>query len=80
MKAACDAFSNNLGADDLTAWIEANVETPVVLHFSGKWEGKWWTAAGDTGSDSENNIDDSCEVMVPKLSKVNKILMKFRHG
>jgi hypothetical protein len=26
--------------------------------------------ASDTGSDSEGNGDDSCEVVVPKLSKV----------
>jgi hypothetical protein len=33
--------------------------------------------ADDIGCDSENNIDDSCEVMVINLSKVIKTLIKF---
>jgi hypothetical protein len=84
MKAACDALGRNVEADGMAAWIEVDVVTPAVQHCSegavtasvknGKADDE--LGAGDTGSDSENNTDDSCEVMVLKLSKVNKILMK----
>jgi hypothetical protein len=46
-----------------------------ILEENGKENDK--LGPGDTGNDSESNSDDSCEVMVPKLSKVNKILMKL---
>jgi hypothetical protein len=30
MEAMCDALISNLEADDLAAWIEVDIETPVV--------------------------------------------------
>jgi hypothetical protein len=30
MKAMCDALISNLEADDVMAWIEVDMETPVV--------------------------------------------------
>jgi hypothetical protein len=79
MKAACDALGTNLQADDLASWIEVDEETPVAQHLSEEKDiaasvknGKTADELGasDTGSDSEDNGDDSCEVVVPKLSKV----------
>jgi hypothetical protein len=78
MKAVCDTLGINLQADDLASCIEVDEETPVEKHFSeediaasvknGKTTDK--LGASDTGSDSEDNGGDSCEVVVPKLSKV----------
>jgi hypothetical protein len=77
VKAVFDALSTNLQAGDLASWIEVD-ETPVTQHLSeeaiatsvknGKKTGG--LGANDTRIDSENNGDDSCEVVVPKLSKV----------
>jgi hypothetical protein len=78
MKAACDALGINLQADDLASWIEVDEETPVSQHLSeediatsmknGKTTDE--LGASDIGSDPEDNGDDSCEMVVPKLSKV----------
>jgi hypothetical protein len=78
VKAACDALGTNLQADDLASWIEVDEETLVVQHLSeediaasvrnGKTTDK--LGAIDAGSVLEDNGDDSCEVVVPKLSKV----------
>jgi hypothetical protein len=78
VKAAYDALCTNLQADDLESWIEVDEETPVTQHLSeediaasvnnGKTAEE--LGASDTGSDSEGNGNDSCEVVVPKLSKV----------
>jgi hypothetical protein len=78
MKAECDALGSNFEADDLTAWTEIDEETLVTQHLgkedtvSSMKNGKTTDALGtsDTGSDSENNGDDSCEVSVPKLRKL----------
>jgi hypothetical protein len=77
MKAACDALGTNLQADDLVSWIKVDEET-LTQHLSeediatsvknGKTTDE--LGASDTGSDSEDNSDDSCEVVEPKLSKV----------
>jgi hypothetical protein len=68
VKAACDALGTNLQADDLASWIEADDETPVAQRLSeediaasvknGKTTAE--RGASDTGSDSEDNGDDSC--------------------
>jgi hypothetical protein len=34
------------------------------------WKAADILGASDTGSDAENNSDDSCEVVVPKLNKM----------
>jgi hypothetical protein len=78
VKAVCDAISTNLQADDLASWIEVDEETAIVQHLSeediaasvknGKTTDE--LGASDTGSNSEDNGDDSCEVVIPKLSKV----------
>jgi hypothetical protein len=57
---------------------EVDEETPVAQHLNeddiaasvkdGKTTDR--LGASDTGSDSEDNGDYTCEVMVPKLSKV----------
>jgi hypothetical protein len=59
---------HNLEADDLTVLTEVDAETLVTYHLSEKWEEL--RASDDTESDPENNSDDFCEVVVPKLSKV----------
>jgi hypothetical protein len=77
VKAVCDALGSNLQADDLASWIEVD-ETPVVQHLNeediaASVKNEKTTdelGASDIGSDSEDNGDDSCEVVVPKLSKV----------
>jgi hypothetical protein len=78
MKAACDALGTNLQADDLASWIEIDEETLITQHLSeddiaasvknGKTTDELRTS--DTGSDSEDTADYSCEVVIPKLSKV----------
>jgi hypothetical protein len=64
-------------SDDLASWIEVD-EDPVAQHLSQEdiaasvTNGKTTDELGasDTGSNSEDNGDYSCEVVVPKLSKV----------
>jgi hypothetical protein len=73
LKATCDA----LEAGDLAAWFEVDAEAMVLQHLgeeditssvkSGKTADEF--GASDTGSDSENSSDDSCETVVSKLSK-----------
>jgi hypothetical protein len=71
-------LGTNLQADDLASWIEVDEDTPVAQHLSeeniaasmknGKATDE--LATSGTGSDSEDNGDDSCEVVVSKLRKV----------
>jgi hypothetical protein len=78
VKAACDALGTNLKADDLASRIEVDEETPVSQHLSEEdiaasmKNGKTTEELGasGTGSDSEDNGDNSCEVVVPKLGKM----------
>jgi hypothetical protein len=82
VKAACDALGTNLQADDLASWSEVDEETPASQHLgkegiaSSVKDGNKTDELGasDSGSDSEYNGDDSCEVLVPKLSKVLEII------
>jgi hypothetical protein len=45
------------------------------------WKGADTLGASDTGSDAENNSDDSCEAVVPKLNKmlenVNEVMTRL---
>jgi hypothetical protein len=78
VEAACDALGITLQADDLASWIDVDEETPIARRLieediaasvkNGKTTDE--LGASDTRSDSEDNGDDSCEVMVPKLNKV----------
>jgi hypothetical protein len=58
----------------VASWIEVDEETLVMQHLSEEditasvKNGKTTDELG--ASDSEDNSDDSCEVVVPKLSKV----------
>jgi hypothetical protein len=78
VKAAHDALSTNLQADDLASWIKADGETLIIQHLSDEkiaasvknGETTDEPQASDTGSDSEQNGSDSCDVVVPKLSEV----------
>jgi hypothetical protein len=37
VKAACDALSSNLEADDPAAWTEEDEKTPVMQHLSDEY-------------------------------------------
>jgi hypothetical protein len=56
------------------AWTEVEEEALIVQHLSEACVKNWKAAdrlgASDTGSDAENNSDDSCEVVGPKLNKM----------
>jgi hypothetical protein len=83
MKSACEGLSSNLEVGDLAAQTEVDVETMVTQHLNDKdmatspKNGKLnhEPGASNTGSNSENKSDDSCEGVPPKLSR-QKILMK----
>jgi hypothetical protein len=78
VKAACDALGTNLQAEDLASRIEVDEETAVAQHLTkediaasvrnGKATDE--LGASDIGNDSEDNGDNSCEVVVQKLSKI----------
>jgi hypothetical protein len=84
MKSACEGLSSNLEVDDLAAQTEVDVETMVTKHLNhtdmatspknGKISHE--PGASNTGSNSENKGDDSCEGVAPKLSKVTENIMK----
>jgi hypothetical protein len=88
MKATCDELGTILQADDLLSLTEVDEETiceylneynTAASVKNGKTTNK--LQASDKESDSEDNCDDPCEVVVPKLNKmlenINKVMTRL---
>jgi hypothetical protein len=52
------------------AWTEVEEEALIAQHLNEAFVKNWKAADTLGASDAENNSDDSCEAVVPKLNKM----------